>query len=545
MASILINSIPGTPEGEVVPAVHSAKKVTIVAPEHIEKEKTTTGEGAETLATHIAIASTSREGSLSPAAALEELREPEDELDEEAEEEEEGAEEDGEDHENDAEDELEEAYFWHDQILGELQRVCRDSDPRGAYAILDTLSTDKLGRTSYTARAERTGEVVIVKTTMLEEPIERFAGKRLITELFLVRDMLAHPNVVGFYDLYLVETSEVWLVTEYMKEGVPLGDVIANTKSEFTEERMARICLEACKGLAHLHSQLIIHRDMRSDSIIIDPKGRVKITGFAFSVQLADKAAKRRTMVSTLAIPNRPAYTVDKTHWTAPEIIKRKEYGPEIDVWAFGITLFEMLEGGPPYKDEEPLKVLFLILVNGTPELKDAERLSEELKDFLSDCLTVDTEQRPGMDELVEHAFLKKACPPADLAPLLEMKPKLEDDPAVDTAEPQTEPVSETQPEVVDSTVKSEADTVPTSVDSSTVPADTSPPIDAPSPLPATASVAAEPTPSSETSEPTPSSEAVVDPSPPAATLDPTTTTAPPTAGDSVVPVPSAEVVVG
>ncbi|KAJ7142478.1 Cla4p-like protein kinase, partial [Mycena epipterygia] len=67
----------------------------------------------------------------------------------------------------------------------------------------------------------------------------------------------------------------------------------------FTEKQIARICLDACKGLAHLHSRLIIHHDTLSDSIVIDPKGRVRITGFGSSVQLPDKKAKRRTMVST------------------------------------------------------------------------------------------------------------------------------------------------------------------------------------------------------------------------------------------------------
>ncbi|KAJ7174670.1 kinase-like domain-containing protein [Mycena filopes] len=506
-ASILIksSSIPGTPEGEVV---HSAKKVTIVAPDPIGKEE-------KESTTPIASGS-SRAGSPAPEAgetALtvevdgENAEEGDEDEDEDEDEEDAGGEDDdAEDHANDPEDELEEAYFWHEQIIGELQRVCRDSDPRGAYAIIAPLSTDKLGRVSYTARADRTGEVVVVKTTILEEPIERFAGKRLITELFLVRDMLAHPNVIGFYDLYLVETSEVWLVTEYMKEGVTLGDVIAGTKGEFTEERMARICLEACKGLAHLHSQLIIHRDIRSDSIIIDPRGRVKITGFAFSVQLPDKAAKRRTMVSTLALPNARAYTVDKTHWTAPEIIKRREYGPEIDVWAFGITLFEMLEGGPPYKGEEPLKVLFLILVNGAPELKEAERWSEELKDFLSDCLTVDTEVRPGMGELVEHAFLKKACAPAELAPLLEMKPETD---AADDA--------------VDAAAASEdadpADGTP-AVEATAEPTDSSP-------------AAADPAPTAPTD---PASAAAIDPASTATGSAPVTTDSVPTATDPAPP---------
>ncbi|KAJ7114558.1 Pkinase-domain-containing protein [Mycena crocata] len=241
----------------------------------------------------------------------------------------------------------------------------------------------------------------------------------MITELFLMRDMLQHPNIVTFYDLYLYETTEVWLVTEYVKGGVRLSELIANNPGAFTEEQVARISSEACKGLAHLHEQLIIHRDIRSDSIIIDPQGRVKITGFGFSVQLPDKKAKRRTMVSTLNLPNRSPYTVDKTHWTAPEVIKRKEYGPEVDVWAFGITVIEMLEGAPPYIGEEPLKVLFLILVKGTPALKNPDALSEGLKDFLGQCLGADVALRASMDELVEHDFLKKSLPPERLGALI------------------------------------------------------------------------------------------------------------------------------
>ncbi|KAJ6567263.1 kinase-like domain-containing protein, partial [Mycena vulgaris] len=272
----------------------------------------------------------------------------------------------------------------------------------------------------YTAKANRTGEIIVIKVTPLTPPVERFTGQRIITELFLMRDMLPHPNIFTFLDLYLFEKSEVWLITEFMEGGRTLGEVVAHNPSAFTEEQIARICLDACKGLAHLHSQLIIHRDIRSDSLVINAKGRVKITGFGFSVQLPDKQAKRRTMVSTLNLPNRSPYTVDKTHWTSPEVIKKKEYGPEVDVWAFGITVVEMIDGAPPYMGEEPLKVLFLILVNGTPELKHPDTLSDELKDFLGNCLDVDVESRSSMSELVEHGFLTRACPPSGLASLFE-----------------------------------------------------------------------------------------------------------------------------
>ncbi|KAJ7832846.1 kinase-like domain-containing protein [Mycena olivaceomarginata] len=144
-----------------------------------------------------------------------------------------------------------------------------------------------------------------------------------------------------------------------------------------------------CKGLAHLHSQLIIHRDMCSDSIIINAKGRVKITDLAFSIQLASAAAKRRTMVSSLSSSQSSAYTVNKTHWTTPEIIKHKEYSAEVNIWALGITVLEMLHGALLCAGKEPLRILFLILVNGTPEIRDPEARSEEVKDFVGKCLAV------------------------------------------------------------------------------------------------------------------------------------------------------------
>jgi serine/threonine protein kinase len=107
-------------------------------------------------------------------------------------------------------------------------------------------------------------------------------------------------------------------------------------------------------------------------------------------------------MVSSLSSSQSSAYTVDKTHWTAPEIIKRKEYGAEVDVWALGITVLEMLHGAPPYAGEEPLRVLFLILVNGTPEVRDPEARSEEVKDFVGKCLAVDVAERATTEELLE-----------------------------------------------------------------------------------------------------------------------------------------------
>ncbi|KAF3914847.1 PAK-2p27 [Dactylellina cionopaga] len=84
--------------------------------------------------------------------------------------------------------------------------------------------------------------------------------------------------------------------------------------------------------------------------------------------------------------------------------------------------IIEMLEGEPPYLNEEPLRALYLISTTGTPRLQEPERLSNELKRFLACCLCVDTNSRATVYELLPHEFLKKRCPLDSLAALLAFK---------------------------------------------------------------------------------------------------------------------------
>lgn len=104
----------------------------------------------------------------------------------------------------------------------------------------------------------------------------------------------------------------------------------------------------------------------------------------------------------------------------APEVVKQKQYGVKVDIWSLGIMAIEMIESEPPYLNEEPLKALFLIATNGTPQLKNADKPSRELKEFLSVCLCVNVEHRATAEELLTCSnFLKLGRSVTTLANLL------------------------------------------------------------------------------------------------------------------------------
>ncbi|KAK0710938.1 kinase-like domain-containing protein [Lasiosphaeris hirsuta] len=301
------------------------------------------------------------------------------------------------------------------EVMAKLKEVVSKKDPTSIYSKQKKIGQGASGSV-YVAkvnpRANIPGSNVAKGGTDLvaikQMDLAHQPRKELIVNEIMVMKDNKHPNIVNFLDAFLRNNNtELWVVMEYM-EGGALTDVIDNNPV-ITEEQISTICLETCQGLEHLHSQNIIHRDIKSDNVLLDARGNVKITDFGFCAKLTETKSKRATMVGT-------------PYWMAPEVVKQKEYGPKVDIWSLGIMAIEMIESEPPYLNEEPLKALYLIATNGTPRLKKPEKLSKELKAFLSVCLCVDVKSRASARELLQHDFLKHGCPLGSLAELLAFK---------------------------------------------------------------------------------------------------------------------------
>ncbi|KAG1447797.1 hypothetical protein G6F56_009146 [Rhizopus delemar] len=282
------------------------------------------------------------------------------------------------------------------QVIADLQAICTDADPTKLYRNMIKVGQGASGGV-YTAQSVDTNMSVAIKQMNLAQQLKK---EVIINEILVMREA-QHKNIVNYIDSFLI-TNELWVVMEYM-EGGSLTDIV--TTSMMTEGQIATVCRETLEGIYHLHELGIIHRDIKSDNVLLGLNGHVKLTDFGFCARLNDSET-RTTMVGT-------------PYWMAPEVVTRKEYGPKIDIWSLGIMMIEMIEGEPPYLHENPLRALYLIATNGTPLLQHPDELSDSLRDFLKQSLTVDANNRPEASTLLQHPFLQRGDDVQTLIPLI------------------------------------------------------------------------------------------------------------------------------
>ncbi|KAJ6089031.1 hypothetical protein N7499_003878 [Penicillium canescens] len=189
--------------------------------------------------------------------------------------------------------------------------------------------------------------------------------------------------------------SQLWLVCEYCPGG-SVRTLMRATDDKLDEKYIIPIARELAVGLRAIHEAGIIHRDVKAANILIHEEGRLEICDFGVAGVLQSQRDKRSTWIGT-------------PHWMPPEMFSTRgeahRYGSEIDVWAYGCTLFEFANGNPPNSGLRERMQIGRQLNRNTPKL-DSDRYSQGLKDLIAFALDSNPATRPTMADILNHPYI-------------------------------------------------------------------------------------------------------------------------------------------
>ncbi|KAM8847779.1 mitogen-activated protein kinase kinase kinase kinase 4 isoform 2-T2 [Synchiropus picturatus] len=271
-------------------------------------------------------------------------------------------------------------------------------DPAGIFELVEVVGNGTYGQV-YKGCHVKTGQMAAIKVMEVTEEEE----EEIKLEINMLKSYSHHRNIATYYGAFVKKSPagrdhQLWLVMEYCGAG-SVTDLVKKTKGNcLKEDWISYICREVLRGLSHLHSHHVIHRDIKGQNVLLTENAEVKLVDFGVSAQLDKTVGRRNTFIGT-------------PYWMAPEVIACDEnteatYDYRSDLWSLGITALEMAEGAPPLCDMHPMRALFLIPRNPPPKLK-SKKWSKRFLSFVDSCLVKNHLHRPTTDALLRHAFIR------------------------------------------------------------------------------------------------------------------------------------------
>nr|XP_056717145.1 mitogen-activated protein kinase kinase kinase 19 [Euleptes europaea] len=207
---------------------------------------------------------------------------------------------------------------------------------------------------------------------------------------------LEHINIVGYLGTCLKDNA----VSIFM-EFVPGGSIssIIHRFGPLPEIIFCKYTRQILHGVAYLHENHVVHRDIKGNNVMLMPNGVIKLIDFG--------CAKRLACVSLTDAYSEPLKSVHGTpYWMAPEVINESGYGRKSDIWSIGCTVFEMATGKPPLASMDRIAALFYIGAHRGLMPSIPSHCSRKAADFVHVCLTRDQHERPTALQLLQHPFV-------------------------------------------------------------------------------------------------------------------------------------------
>ncbi|KAA6377195.1 MAG: putative Calcium/calmodulin-dependent protein kinase type 1 [Streblomastix strix] len=246
------------------------------------------------------------------------------------------------------------------------------------------------------AKNKQTGELVAIKF-INKSKIDPTRKQSLLSEIDSMQSM-KHPYIIELYEVYELE-DKLCLVMELVTGG-ELLDKLAD-RGSYSERDASLLMLSVFSAVKYMHDRGIAHRDLKPENILYENDNvlsPIKLSDFGFSKIIGEKQ-----MMETCC--GTPSYV-------APEVLARKGYGQECDLWSIGVIMYMLLCGFPPFYDENEA-ALFKIIQKGQFEFTSPHwnQISPLAKDLISNLLVVDPKKRYTADQALKHPWFTEALP--------------------------------------------------------------------------------------------------------------------------------------
>ncbi|CAI2355805.1 unnamed protein product [Caenorhabditis sp. 36 PRJEB53466] len=222
----------------------------------------------------------------------------------------------------------------------------------------------------------------------------------LLVEIEILTECKDHPVMLGLYSTYFYE-NKLTMMLEFCGGGA-IDNIMDELGRPLKEDQIRYIGYYVCDALKWLHSQLVIHRDLKAGNILLTNDGQVRLADFGVSAKLKSEREKRDTFIGT-------------PWWIAPEVIacetfKDQPYDCISDIWSFGITLIEMAQGEPPHAEiSNAMRVTMKVQKSDPPTLIAPSKWTKTFSECLAYCLVKDPRHRPSAAEVFKHQWFANA----------------------------------------------------------------------------------------------------------------------------------------
>jgi len=245
------------------------------------------------------------------------------------------------------------------------------------YKILEKLGEGGMG-VVYKAQDTKLDRLVAIKFLPQHLTSDSVEKERFVHEA-KAASVLNHTNITTVYEIDEFE-GQMFIVMEYC-EGQTLKQIAG--KETLSVKKILDIGIQICEGLAIAHEMGIVHRDIKSDNIMLSPRGQVKIMDFGLAkLKGASKLTQTRSTLGTAA-------------YMSPEQAQGEEVDRRSDIFSFGVVLYELLTGRLPFEGEHQAAIIYSIInEEAQPIVRFNNQVSARFEDMVFKALAKEKEER-------------------------------------------------------------------------------------------------------------------------------------------------------